>query len=300
MAQMNFHHLHYFFTIAREGSIVKAAEKLHLTPQTLSSQIKTFESYLGVELFDRKGRGLLLNDKGRMVYGYAEDIFSLGYELQQTLQSKNISQQFIFTVGIVDVIPKILAYDLLIPILESQESIRLISREGDFESLLGELAVGKMDLIISDRGLQPGSAVKAYNHILGKSGLTFYAGRSEAKQLKAGFPASMHEKPFLYPGEGSSQKINLSSWFDRLNIQPRIVAEFDDTALMKFFGQSGCGVFCTPSSIEAHVLRQYKVDVIGRTEEIHEQFYAISPERKLKHPGVKKVIDAASQLFTIP
>lgn len=300
MSQLNYHHLQYFFTIAREGSIVKASQKLHLTPQTLSGQLKTFESYLGVELFDRSGRRLQLNEMGRLVYGYAEDIFSLGTELQQTLRSQVVSQQFIFTVGIVDVIPKILAYDLLLPVFGGEDNIRLVSREGDFESLLADLAVGRMDLIISDRPLPPGSAVKAYNRMLGESGLTFFSTKTEARQLKAKFPESLDGQPFLLPGDGSSLKINLTSWFDMLNICPLVVADFDDSALMKFFGQSGTGAFCVPSTIEDHVLRQYKVSVIGRTGDIQERFYAISPERKIRHPGVKKVIDGAPKLFGKP
>ncbi len=297
MTQLNYHHLNYFFTIAREGSIVKAAEILHLSPQTLSGQLKTFEDYLGMQLFDRKGKRLLLNEMGRTVYSYAEDIFSLGLELQQALVSQDTSQRFVFTVGVVDVIPKILAFDLLSPAFVQEDNIRLISREGDFESLLADLAINKIDLIISDRPLPPGSAVRAYNHVLGESGLTFYAEKSRAKSLRSNFPQSVDGEPILLPCDKSSLKVTLSSWFEQLGINPTVVAEFDDSALMKFFGQSGYGVFCTPTTIEQHVLKQYKVDVIGRTEDVQERFYAISPERKLKHPSVKKVMDAASLMF---
>jgi LysR family transcriptional activator of nhaA len=177
------------------------------------------------------------------------------------------------------------------------ENIRLICKEGDFDSLLADLAINKIDLIISDRPLPPGSAVRAYNHSLGECGLTFYAEKSAAKTFESGFPQNLDTKPMLLPGDKSSLKISLTSWFEELNISPVVVAEFDDSALMKFFGQFGYGVFCTPSTIEEHVLKQYKVAVIGRTDDVKERFYAISPERKLKHPAVKKVIDVAIPLF---
>jgi LysR family transcriptional activator of nhaA len=163
--------------------------------------------------------------------------------------------------------------------------------------LLVELALNKIDLIISDRPLPPGSAVKAYNHVLGESGLTFYAEKSVAKSLKKNFPKNLDRQPMLLSGDNSSQKINLISWFDAVGINPTIVAEFDDSALMKYFGKFGYGVFCTPTTIEPHVLQQYQVDVIGRTQDVKECFYAISPERKLKHPAVKQLIDRAKKIF---
>jgi len=297
MTQLNYHHLQYFFTIAREGSIVKAAERLHLSPQTLSGQLKTFEDYLGIQLFDRRGKRLLLNETGKTVYSYAEDIFSLGRELQQAINSGDSHHRFIFTVGIVDVIPKIMAFDLLSPTLNMKEKIQLISKEGSLEALLAELALNKIDLIISDRPLPPGSAVKAYSHALGESGLTFYAEKSLAQSLGADFPRNLDRQPMLLPGENSSQKVNLLSWLDANGINPTIVAEFDDSAQMKYFGQFGYGVFCTPTTIEPHVLQQYEVSVVGRTQEAKESFYAISPERKLEHPAVKQVIDVAKALF---
>jgi len=295
--QLNYNHLRYFYTIAREGSIVKAAESLHVSPQTISGQLSVFEAYLGVMLFDRKGKRLVLNDAGKLVYSYAEDIFNLGTELQQSLKAQDPSQQFVFTVGVIDVIPKILASTILEKSFELAGPIKLVCREGDFEALLAELALNKIDLILSDRPLVPGTPIRAYNHLLGESGTSFYAEKNAAPKLKSSFPQSLDQHPFLICGDKSSQKINLQSWFELEQIHPIIVAEFDDSALMKFFGQSGYGVFSTPTIIEEHVIRQYDVDVIGRSTLISERFYAISPERKVKHPGVKLLVEYAKSIF---
>lgn len=298
MSQLNYHHLYYFYVIAREGSIVKAAAVLHLTPQTVSGQLSSFEDYLGVKLFDRKGKRLVLNETGKMAYSYAEDIFALGNELQHAFSSRQIGQQIIFTVGVTDVIPKVFSFDILKTCFEIEDPLRLVCREGDLDSLLGELALSKVDLVLSDRPLTPGSPIKAYSHVLGDTGLTFYANTKEAKRLAKHFPDSLDGEPFLICGDKSTQKLNLMTWFDELQINPQVIAEFDDSALMKFFGQSGYGVFCTPTIIEQHVMDQYQVDIIGRTDQVTERFYAISPERKLKHPGVKHLVDTAKTMFT--
>jgi LysR family transcriptional activator of nhaA len=297
MNQLNFNHLRYFHAIANEGSIVKAAQLLHLSPQTISGQLSLFENYLGAQLFDRKGKRLLLNDTGKLILSYAEDIFLLGTELQQSLKMKHRHQPFVFTVGVVDVIPKILAFNILQSSFSLDGPIKLVCREGDFDSLLGELALNKVDLIISDRPVSPGMPIKAYSHLIGESGVSFYAAKNQISQFEGQFPKSLHQKPFLICGDKSAQKIYLQSWFEQENIVPVIVAEFDDSALMKFFGESGHGVFCTSSTVEGHVVEHFDVEVIGRTKVIKERFYAISPERKVKHPGVKMLVDSAKDLL---
>ena len=297
MSQLNYHHLYYFYVVAREGSIVNASKALHLTPQTISGQLTAFEEYLDVKLFDRKGKRLILNESGKLAFGYAEDIFALGGELKNSLSGFTVDQVYTVNVGITDVIPKILSFDLLKTCFELEKKVRLVCREGDYDTLLADLAMGHLDLIISDRPLTPGASVKAYNHLLGETGLTFYAQRSDAKTLAKDFPYSLHRQRFLMCGDKSSQKLNLLSWFDELKITPEIVAEFDDSALMKFFGQSGYGVFCTPSITEQHVTAQYSVAMVGRTKAVNERFYAISPERKLENPATKHLVRAAKALF---
>lgn len=295
--QLNYKHLRYFFTIAREGSIVKAAESLHVSPQTISGQLTAFENYLGIELFDRVGKRLILNDAGKLALGYAEDIFSLGEELQQSLAGGELNQKFLFSVGIADVIPKILASGLLESALALDGSVKLVCREGEFNMLLGELALNRLDLVIADRPLSPGTPIKAYSHFMGESGMSFYAMKGSAKKLKKDFPYSLNQHPLLMPGDKSNQKNSLISWFEQQNISPNIIAEFDDSALTKYFGQAGHGVFATASLIEEHVVRQYDVEVIGSTDEIKERFYAISPERKVKHPCVRMLVESAAALF---
>jgi len=295
--QLNYKHLHYFYVTAREGSIAGAAEKLNVSPQTISGQLGVFQNYLGTELFDRKGKQLVMNDMGRMVYDYAEDIFSLGAELQQNIRSKENQEMFQFTVGVTDAIPKILAVNILEGCLRAHESMRLVCREGDVDTLLSELAVNKLDLLLTDQQLPPGIPIKAYNHFLGECGMTFYASRKTARRLKPGFPKSLHRQPFLICGDKSNQKLNLRSWFESQEIMPHIVAECDDSALIKYFGQSDFGVFCTPTIIEAHVTRQYGVAVIGRIDDVKESIFAISPERKVRHPGVRFLLDTARDIF---
>ncbi|NIB38785.1 transcriptional activator NhaR [Pseudomaricurvus alkylphenolicus] len=295
--QLNYNHLRYFYAIAKEGSIAKAAETLHVSPQTISGQISVFEDYLGVQLFERKGKRLVMNETGHLVFSYAEDIFALGAELQQTINSRDASQPFIFNVGVTDVIPKMLAVNILKNAFTLEGPIKLVCREGDYDSLLSELALNRLDLILSDRPLAPNVPIRAYNHPLGECGLSFYADGRTARKLRNRFPESLHQRPFLMCGDKSNQKVNLNSWFDQQQIYPEVVGEFDDSAMLKYFGQSGYGVFCTPSIIEQHVTRQYGVSVIGRTEQVMERFYAISPERKLVHPGVKLLVDAAKEIF---
>ncbi len=297
MRQLNYKHLRYFYTIAREGSIVNAAKVLHVSPQTISGQLTDFESYLGVKLFDRIGKRLVLNESGKLVFGYAEDIFSLGDELQQSLNAIDLSSQFVFAVGVTDVIPKILASSVLDKAFDLEVPVKLVCREGDFDSMLGELALNRVDLILADRPITPGTPIRAYSHFLGESGLSFFARKKTANQLRKNFPHSLDKQRFLIGGEKSNQKINLQTWFDSEGIAPQIVAEFDDSALMKYFAQSGHGVFAAPRIIEQHVISQYDLAIVGSTDVVSERFYAISPERKVKHPGVKHLVTVAKQLF---
>ena len=292
MSPLNYNHLYYFYAVAKEGSIVKASETLNLTPQTISGQISNFENQIGILLFDRKGRKLHLSEFGQLIFSYAEEIFQIGGELKNVIATQQPNQHLTFTVGITDVIPKTLAYQLLKPALDMADPIRLICHEGDQESLLAELAVNKLDLILTDQPLQPGNNVKAYNHQLAESGLTFFASSSITKNITEDFPLCLSEKPFLMQSKKSVIHQRLSSWFQTHNIAPIIVAEFDDSALMKSFGQSGYGIFAGPTLIEKHIVSQYNVTVIGRTDELKEQYYAISPERRLKHPAIIEIVNA--------
>ncbi|MFT4940234.1 MAG: LysR family transcriptional activator of nhaA [Paraglaciecola sp.] len=293
MSQLNYQHLYYFYITAKEGSIVKASAILHLTPQTISEQIRVLEDYFGFELFDRISKRLKLNSQGQLAYSFARDIFTLGGELLQSVRNQNHHKLQVLSVGVTDVIPKVLAFDLFKTCFASNDEIRLVCKEGDLDSLSAELALNRLDMILSDRPLPKGSHVKAYNHLLGSSGLSFFMAEQHAKPYQATFPQSLHGQPFLIPGDKSAQKLNLLAWFARHKINPQIKAEFEDSALMKLFGQQGYGVFCASTSIEHHLQEQYNVRVIGRTDEIKERLYLISPEKQIKHPAVLALFDNA-------
>ena len=295
MTPLNYNHLYYFYTVATEGSITKASSVLHLTPQTISGQITSFETLIGIDLFERKGKKLHLSEMGQLIYGYAEEIFQLGDELKGVLKTQQPARWLNFTVGVTGVIPKVLAYQLLNPVLSMADPVRLVCKEGDQDTLLAELAVNKLDLVLTDQPLQMGSHIKAYNHRLTESGFTFFATNKLCTACRKGFPHSLSGQPFLLQGKNTAVRQRLSSWLEKHDILPNIVAEFDDSALMKSFGQEGYGVFTAPTLIEKTIMSQYDVKVIGRTDEFREHYYVISPERRLKHPAILEIVNAANR-----
>lgn len=297
MKQINFNHLQYFYAVATEGSITRAAERLHVTPQTVSGQLATFEEYIGAPLFRRHGKRLELNRMGEITMRYADDIFTLGHELSRALAGHDAGQLANFNVGIVDAIPKVMVFEMLDSCFDLENKFILECHEGGMSNLLADLSLNKLDLIISDQPLPIGVSVRATSHYLGQSGITFFASKSESKQYIDDFPHSLHKAPFLMPGRKSAQHQNLLAWFETEQISPNVVAEFDDSALLKFFGQTGRGVFCISTSIEQDVTSQFNVDIIGRTRGVKDRYYGISPERKIKHPAVDEVMQTASKLL---
>lgn len=297
MSPLNYNHLFYFYTVATEGGITKASVRLNLTPQTISGQITSFENQIGVDLFDRKGKKLILSEMGELIYNYAEEIFQLGDEIKHILKRQQPELWRTFTIGITDVIPKVLAHQLLAPVLNMEDRVRLICVEGDQKSLLADLAINKLDCILTDQPLQLGDHVKAYNHLLLESGFTFFAAQTLLETCSSSFPQSLSELPWLMQSKKSAVRARLSSWLDKHNISPNIAAEFDDSALMKSFGQTGSGVFCCPRLIEDYVTDKYNVNIIGHTDEIKEHYYIISPERRLKHPAILEIVSAANKTF---
>lgn len=293
MSPLNYNHLFYFYTVATEGTISKASARLNLTSQTISGQITSFEAQIGVKLFERKGKKLSLSEMGVLIYSYAEEIFQLGDEVKNILKRKQPSLWHTFTVGITDVIPKVLAHELLSPVLKMNEPVRLICLEGDQDHLLADLSVNKIDCILTEQPLQLGSHVKAYNHLLIESGYSFFATEALLKDSNEVFPKNLSDFPWLMQSKKSAVRTRLSSWLEKNNIVPNIVAEFDDSALMKCFGQKGFGVFSSPTLIEEYVADKYDVKVIGRTDEFKEPYYIISPERRLKHPAIVEIVNAA-------
>lgn len=295
IAMLNYKHLHYFLEVAKTGSIARASEKLHLTPQTISGQLSLLEEYFGNALFSRAGRNLELTETGRLVLSYAEEIFSLGGELEETLRNFPEGRPRVFKVGVADVVPKSIAYRLLAPALDLPEAVRIVCREGSVDSLLAELALHKVDLVIADGPIPSTVNVRGFNHPLGDCGITFFATAKLARQLNKHFPQNLSNMPLLLPGEMTIVRNRLIEWLDSQHIYPRIVGEFDDSALMKAFGQTGAGVFIAPSPIAEEVKKQYGVISIGETNKVREQFYAISVERKISHPAVTAITETARE-----
>jgi LysR family transcriptional activator of nhaA len=290
---LNLKHLRYFWAVASHGSIARASEALFVTPQTISGQLRDLEEQIGGKLFRREGRNLVLTDTGRLVFSYADEMFRLGVELQDVLAGKTPGTSITLRIGVAMIVPKLLAYRVLEPILQMQESVRLICSEAPLVDLLADLSVHKLDVVLADSPINPTLNIRAYNHLLGESGVTFFSTPDKAPELEKGFPRSLEGQTMLMPSGGSSLRRDLDLWLERNNINPLIVAEFDDRALMKAFGERGAGVFTSPTAVERDVLEKYGVRVIGRTDELTERYYLISAERRIKNPAVSAITQVA-------
>jgi LysR family transcriptional activator of nhaA len=290
---LNYNHLLYFWTVARAGSISKATQSLHLTPQTISGQLKLLEDSVGEPLFNRVGRGLAMTETGHMVFHYADEIFSLGAELASRIKTGRAIVPALLAVGIVNSIPKLVASRILQPVLKSDIPIRLVCREGGLEALLGELAVHQLDLVLSDKPIPSGLSVKAFSHAMGSSEIALFAKKGTTRKYEKDFPHCLHEAPILLPTKDNPIRRALDEWFDQEGISPTLVAEFEDSALMKAFGEAGNGIFPAPVAISHEVEQMYHCRRIGSAIPVEEKYFAISPERKLKHPAVLKIIENA-------
>ncbi|MBR0567050.1 LysR family transcriptional regulator [Azoarcus sp. L1K30] len=292
---LNFKHLRYFWTVAKAGSVARAARLLHLTPHAISAQLATLETSLGTSLFHRVGRRLELTEAGQRILGHADEIFALGDRIVELMRDENLNIAQPFRIGIADSMPKSVVYRLIEPALQLDAAPRLICREGRLEGLLGELAVHRLDIVLADRPLPPGVSVRGYSHLLGDSPLSVFASPALAATLPGSFPASLDRAPFLLPGEDVAHRPALLQWLERMDVHPRIVAEFDDGALMKAFGQAGAGLFVAPTAIAAYICEQYKVIELGKIDKVREQIYAITTERKLTHPAMLAIRQRARE-----
>ncbi|MCO6458722.1 MAG: transcriptional activator NhaR [Pirellulaceae bacterium] len=293
MDWLNYHHLLYFWMVAREGGITRAAEQLHLAQPTLSSQIRKLEKALGTELFERAGRSLVLTETGQLVYRYADEIFTLGRELKDAVQGQPSPWTLRLTVGVPDVLPKLVVYRLLKPALEFGERVQLVSYEGKLDQLLSELAQHRLDVVLADAPLAAVSHVRAFNHLLGECSICVFGTPELAARYGPGFPGSLQAAPLLLPTQNTTLRRTLEQWFDETGIRPQVVHEFEDSALLKVFGQAGQGLFVAPAAITGEVCRQYGVQLVGSLDQVKERFYAISVERRLKHPAVVAIRRAA-------
>jgi LysR family transcriptional activator of nhaA len=293
---MNFKHLHYFWAAAKAGGIVRAGEQLHISPQTLSGQIKLLEDRLGCALFRKAGRGLELTDEGRLALEYADQIFALGTELEARLgqASRSGAEALDFHVGISDSVPKTVAYRLLEPALAVSEHVRLVCREGRFSDLLGQLAVHRLALVIADEPMSRQVSVKGHSQLLGSTAMSFFAAPSLKRSLHGAFPQCLDGAPMLLQSTASAMRQRFDFWLAARKIRPRVIGEFDDAALLKAFGGEGRGVFMAPTVLESETSAQYGVRVVGRTEELVEEFYAISVQRRGAHPCIAAITERAS------
>jgi len=294
---INYKQLYYFWNVEKYGGVTRAAEQLYLTPQTISGQVSELKASLGTALFDRVGKRLKLTSAGQLAFSHADEIFQIGKELEALMHGHQDESDLIFRVGISDVIPKSIAYRLLAPAIKIPEPVKLICLEGKLEILFADIAIHKIDLIVSDRPLPTELGIKGFSHLLGESPMAFYAEPELAKKLRGTFPESLNGAPLLLPGAESAMRTALDRWLMKHKLQPRIKGEFDDTALMKAFAQKGLGVFPAPELIAEEVARTHGVELMGVSDEISCRYYAISVQRKLSHPAVVAISASAQNTF---
>ena len=294
MDWLNYHHLLYFWVVAKEGGITQASKVLHLAHPTISGQIRRLEDGLGEKLFARKGRNLVLTETGRVAFRYADEIFSLGQEFLDTVKGRSGGQQLRLVVGVSDVLAKSIVHRILEPAFHLEDKVQIICRENrSAEAFLGELAVHSIDVILSDTPAGPGTPVRTFSHPLGECGTSLFAAPRLARTCRRGFPRSLDGVPVLLPSSDSTFRRALNEWFESRSIRPQVVAELDDAALASVFGEAGLGVFAAPDVIEDEIRARYRVELIGRVKVLRQRFYAISVERKIRHPAVVAICEVA-------
>lgn len=283
---LNYHHLRYFHSIAQEGSLRKAADKLRISQPSISAQVKLLETALGGQLFRRSGRSLALTDFGQLIYAYADEIFMLGRELLSTAKQGPGGRLLRLSVGIVDSFPKLLSLDVLRPVLAHDPPVLLACHEGKLDDLIAQLAAHRLDAVLADEPPPSTAKVKAFNHPLGSSGITFCAEPALARRLKGRFPNNLHDAPALLPTQNTALRRDLEKWFRSVDVQPRVVAEFEDAALAKIVATEGTGFTTVPTIVAAEAIERYGFIALGRTEEIQAHLFLITAERRLDHPAV--------------
>jgi LysR family transcriptional regulator, transcriptional activator of nhaA len=297
MEWLNYHHLFYFWKVVRSGGITAACKELRLAPPTISAQLRSLEDQLGEKLLTRRGRTLVPTDVGQMVYGYAQQIFGLGQELMDAVKQRPTGRPVRLVVGIDDVLPKEIAQALIEPALALKQPVRLLCREGSLEPLLAALALHELDVVLSDTPVTPSLNVRAYNHPLGECGVLWMGAPAVAKAHRRRFPKSLDGARILLPTDDTAIRRDIDQWCDTHGIVPIIVAEFEDYGLLRAFGQEGTGVIPVPSVLEKVFLKQYGLERIGLAEGVIVRFYAVSIERRIRHPAVIAICETARTLF---
>ncbi len=293
MRPLNYRHLQYFWSVVREGGVTAAARAMHVSQSAVSSQIRKLEEALGHELFDRSGRSLVLTPEGRIVLEYADEIFRLGGELRDTVAGGLAGRPMRLTVGLSATIPNLVSFHLLEPAFELPDPVHLVVRESRTDELLAELATQSVDMVLADMPIPPNVSVRAFNHPLGSSPVDIFAPPLLAHRLRDGFPKSLDGEPFLLPSEGYTLRRSLEDWFVREGVTPRIFAEIEDNDLINVFAEAGAGLFAAPAVISGDIRVRYAVEVVGRAAGIAERYYAITADRRLKHPVVAAITEGA-------
>ena len=298
---LNLRHLYYFWLVAKEGSVTRAAERQGVAVQTVSAQLSLLDRSVGRALLAPQGRRLVLTDAGRIALGYAEQIFALAEQMQDALAAIGTTQAMRLTVGISDSLPKLIASRLLDAALQLPQQVKLVCFEDRFESLLGALSVHKLDVVLTDRPVPPGTNLKVFSHLLGESEITLFGVPALARKYRAQFPSSLQGAPLLLPTRNNAIRGRLDQWFETQDVRPEVVGEFDDNALLNTFGGNGLGLFPAPSVLAADVREQFGAEPVGPIAQVREQFYAISNERKIKHPAIEAILSAIhGKVFAAP
>jgi len=296
MEWLNYHHLRYFLAVAKAGGLRQAAESLHVSQPSISAQIRELEEALGEKLFRRSGRTKVLTDAGQIALRHAEEIFSLGQELVSAVKQRPTARAVRLQVGVADSFPKLVTYEILRPVFATLPAVHVVCREGKLEDLLGQLAAHRLDIVLADEPAPSSAKMRAFNHLLGESGVTFCAAAKLAPRLRRGFPRSLDEAPALLPVENSALRRSLESWFRAERLQPRVVAECEDAALMKVMAANGLGFVPIPTLVVKEAMGRYELKIIGASNHCRDQFYAITAERKITHPLVSLITESAQKL----
>lgn len=291
-AGLNYRHLYYFWIVAKEGSVTRAAERLGIAVQTISAQIALLEQAVGKALLAPQGRRLTLTEAGRLALSYADQIFLLGEQLQEALAEPELGRTMRLTVGISDSLPKLIASRLLESALELPQPVKLVCYEDNFASLLGDLSVHKLDVVLTDRPVPSGTNLRVFSHLLGESEITLFGTPALAARCRGGFPASLKGVPVLLPTRNNALRGRIDHWFETQGLRAEIAGEFDDNALLNTFGRNGLGLFPAPSVLAADVAEQIGAEPVGPLSGVREQFYAISNERRIRHPAVEAILSA--------
>lgn len=286
---LNFRHLYFFYMVAKEGGVTRAAERLGLAVQTISMQLALLEQNIGKQLLEPQGRRLVPTEAGRLALNYCEQIFLLGDQLQDALEQSDAGKMRL-TVGISDSLPKLVAYRLLQATQQLDQQVRLVCMEDEFESLLADLALGKLDVVLTDRTVRAGGSLKVFSHLLGESDMKLFGTRKLAQRYRRNFPASLHGAPLLLPTRNNALRGRIDAWFIEHGVRPEVVGEFEDNAMLNTFGRNGMGLFFAPSALEADIETQFGVVLVGHAPELREQFYAISNARRITHPAIAAIL----------